>query len=339
MKTHVSLEQWQALIAVVDHGGYARAAEHLNKSQSAISHALKKLESSLGITVLAIQGRKAQLTPAGQALYQRAKILVEEALQIEALAQQFNVAEAQHHALNLQIEQTNSRAAGVSGNNIEIFGVVRNVEFFVDKDLKFCEDFFVIDNMTIPVNLGSNWLNKNEVKTIFTEEGNRIEVGNRSVNLIGKRKIVVKNLVQTVLDKEIKASTFQPQINVANLQDQKWKCSTKERMVVPPLSTVTVEIEIKSKLPEGQLCYIAPRRGYCSRNNLLINEGITEVGKNGRIVTKITNFEVYNKSIPAGTLVGNLFLAEAVTTFMLYGAVLILLGVALTTGVFSKLRS
>jgi hypothetical protein len=33
---------------------------------------------------------------------------------------------------------------------------------------------------------------------------------------------------------------------------------------------------------------------------------------NGKIVTKITNFEVVKKSIPAGTLVGNLFLAEKV---------------------------
>lgn len=89
MKTQVSLEQWQALIAVVDHGGYAQAAEALNKSQSAVSYAIQKLESSLGIGVLAIQGRKAQLTAAGQVLYQRASVLVEEARQIEALAHQF----------------------------------------------------------------------------------------------------------------------------------------------------------------------------------------------------------------------------------------------------------
>ncbi|MBE9397461.1 LysR family transcriptional regulator [Pontibacterium sp. N1Y112] len=89
MKTQVSLEQWQALIAVVEHGGYAQAAEALNKSQSAVSYAIQKLESSLGIPVLAIQGRKAELTPAGQILLQRAKTLVHEAQQIEALAAQF----------------------------------------------------------------------------------------------------------------------------------------------------------------------------------------------------------------------------------------------------------
>jgi len=89
MKTQVTLEQWQALIAVVEHGGYAQAAEAMGKSQSAVSYAIQKLESSLGISVLAIQGRKAQLTPAGQILLQRAKTLVHEAEQIEALAAQF----------------------------------------------------------------------------------------------------------------------------------------------------------------------------------------------------------------------------------------------------------
>ena len=33
---HVSLEQWRALIAVVEAGGYAQAADKLHKSQSAI---------------------------------------------------------------------------------------------------------------------------------------------------------------------------------------------------------------------------------------------------------------------------------------------------------------
>ncbi|MGB0468616.1 MAG: LysR family transcriptional regulator [Pontibacterium sp.] len=89
MKIQVTLEQWQALITVVDKGGYAQAAEALGKSQSAISYAIQKLEGNLGISVLAIQGRKAELTAAGQSLYQRARVLVDEAQQIEVLAKQF----------------------------------------------------------------------------------------------------------------------------------------------------------------------------------------------------------------------------------------------------------
>lgn len=102
MKTQVTLEQWQALIAVVEYGGYAQAAEALNKSQSAVSYAIQKLEGSLGIPVLALQGRKAQLTPAGQIILQRARTLVHEACQIEALAAQFG--QQWEAELNLAVE-------------------------------------------------------------------------------------------------------------------------------------------------------------------------------------------------------------------------------------------
>ena len=213
--------------------------------------------------------------------------------------------------LDCMIEETDSKATGVQGSSIKIDGVVRNVEFQIGGH-SFQEDCFVISGMTVPMNLGSYWLNKNNVKTIFAKDGNRIEMHGISVNLVAKRKIVVKNLVHTVLEKMEKARTKKPEINVAELQDQKWICSLKNRIEIPALSTVVVEVSTKGNMPEGQLCYIAPRQGYCSRNNLLINEGITEVGKNGKIMTKITNFETVKKSVPAGTLVGNLFLAEKI---------------------------
>jgi DNA-binding transcriptional LysR family regulator len=79
----VTLEQWQALQAVVEHGGYARAAEALHKSQSAVSYAVQKVESLLGVPVFEIRGRKAVLTDAGQVLYRRARALVDEAVALE----------------------------------------------------------------------------------------------------------------------------------------------------------------------------------------------------------------------------------------------------------------
>lgn len=79
----ISLEQWRTLMAVVDHGGYAQAALALHKSQSALTYAVQKLESVLGVKAFEIQGRKAILTPTGQLLYRRAKILLEEAVGLE----------------------------------------------------------------------------------------------------------------------------------------------------------------------------------------------------------------------------------------------------------------
>ena len=76
---HVTLEQWRALMAVVDAGGYAQAAGALHKSQSAVTYAVQKLESQLGVKAFEIQGRKAVLTPTGQLLYRRARALLDEA--------------------------------------------------------------------------------------------------------------------------------------------------------------------------------------------------------------------------------------------------------------------
>lgn len=82
----ISIEQWRALMAVVDAGGYAQAAEALHKSQSAITYAVQKIEAQLGVKAFEVQGRKAQLTPTGQLLYRRAKALLEEAVSLERAA-------------------------------------------------------------------------------------------------------------------------------------------------------------------------------------------------------------------------------------------------------------
>lgn len=84
----ISLEQWRALIAVVEAGGYAQAAEALNKSQSTVSYAVAKLEDLLDVQVFKSQGRKAVLTPTGEMLYRRARQLLEEATGLEKAAQE-----------------------------------------------------------------------------------------------------------------------------------------------------------------------------------------------------------------------------------------------------------
>jgi DNA-binding transcriptional LysR family regulator len=81
-----TLDQWRTFIAVVEAGGYARAAEQLHKSQSTLTYAVQKLECLLGVKAFEIQGRKAVLTPAGQVLYRRGKLLMEEALRLERAA-------------------------------------------------------------------------------------------------------------------------------------------------------------------------------------------------------------------------------------------------------------
>jgi DNA-binding transcriptional LysR family regulator len=82
----ISLEQWRSLLAVVDAGGYAQAAEALHKSQSAVTYAVQKMETLLGVKIFEVVGRKAQLTSTGEVLYRRAKALLDEAGALEGAA-------------------------------------------------------------------------------------------------------------------------------------------------------------------------------------------------------------------------------------------------------------
>ena len=86
----ISLEQWRALVAVVDAGSYARAAEVLNKTQSSVTYAVQKVESLLGVKAFEIHGRKARLTPTGELLVRRARALLDEAGALERSARRLS---------------------------------------------------------------------------------------------------------------------------------------------------------------------------------------------------------------------------------------------------------
>ena len=82
----VTLEQWRTLQAVVDQGGFAQAAEALHRSQSSVSYTVARMQEQLGVPLLEIVGRKAELTEAGAALLRRSRYLLKEAQQLEELA-------------------------------------------------------------------------------------------------------------------------------------------------------------------------------------------------------------------------------------------------------------
>jgi DNA-binding transcriptional LysR family regulator len=79
----ITLDQWSALVAVVEAGSYAKAADALHKSQSSVTYAVQQLESQLGVKAFKIEGRKATLTPTGELLYRRARYLLDEAGALE----------------------------------------------------------------------------------------------------------------------------------------------------------------------------------------------------------------------------------------------------------------
>jgi len=68
----VSVHQIRLLEAVVEHGGFTRAADALGLSQPAISHQLKSLAEAVGVPVIEIVGREVRLTAAGEILHAHA---------------------------------------------------------------------------------------------------------------------------------------------------------------------------------------------------------------------------------------------------------------------------
>ena len=90
MTPRITLDQWRAFTAVVDAGGYAKAAERLHKSQSSVTYAVQQIETLLGVEAFRIAGRKAVLTPTGQLLYRRARYLLDEANALEQASQRLS---------------------------------------------------------------------------------------------------------------------------------------------------------------------------------------------------------------------------------------------------------
>lgn len=86
----LDLNGLEALEAVVRYGGFARAAEHLHKVQSAVSHQVRKIERQLGVTVFNRDGYRVHLTPAGEAILAESRRLLAQAEHVRSLARQFS---------------------------------------------------------------------------------------------------------------------------------------------------------------------------------------------------------------------------------------------------------
>lgn len=82
-----SLRQWRMFQAVIDFDGFGGAADGLNVTQSTISHAVAKLQEQLGISLLVLKGRKAELTEQGKILLGRSRDLLRNAVELEELAE------------------------------------------------------------------------------------------------------------------------------------------------------------------------------------------------------------------------------------------------------------
>jgi DNA-binding transcriptional LysR family regulator len=86
----LDLSGLEALDAVVKYGSFARAAEHLHKVQSAVSHQVRKIEEQLGVSVFNRDGYRVHLTPAGEAILAESRHLLAQAEHVRSIARQFS---------------------------------------------------------------------------------------------------------------------------------------------------------------------------------------------------------------------------------------------------------
>lgn len=107
----VERQEIRVFAAVVEEGGFSRAAEILDVSQSAVSQAIANLEHKIN-TALLIRGRKLELTEAGKRLFSYARTVINE--ETEALSDIQRIRSGALSTLNLAMSSTVNRFHGTS---------------------------------------------------------------------------------------------------------------------------------------------------------------------------------------------------------------------------------
>jgi|SRR6187402_25958 len=74
---NIDMDALRSFVAIRDHGGFSKAADHLGRTPPAISLQMKRLQESFGVALFQRNGRLAVLTPQGELALQYARRLLE----------------------------------------------------------------------------------------------------------------------------------------------------------------------------------------------------------------------------------------------------------------------
>lgn len=74
---NIDMDAVRSFVAIRDHGGFSKAAEHLGRTPSAISLQMKRFQEGFGVALFQRDGRSAVLTPQGELALQYARRLLE----------------------------------------------------------------------------------------------------------------------------------------------------------------------------------------------------------------------------------------------------------------------
>ena len=115
----MTYEQLVVLHAIVTEGTFRGAAERLNRSQSAVSHMLKKLETEIQLVLLSREDYRPSLTPAGEVFYRQATRVMQQMKELSTIAK--NLSAHQEPEVFLAVTATFSLKPV-----LEIIGAIRN---------------------------------------------------------------------------------------------------------------------------------------------------------------------------------------------------------------------
>lgn len=89
----MTLDQLKVLCTIIDTGSFSAAADKLNRVQSAVSIAIKKLEESLDISVFDREGYRPKLTEAGKEIHRQALNILKQTDFLNYTAEQLAIGE------------------------------------------------------------------------------------------------------------------------------------------------------------------------------------------------------------------------------------------------------
>ena len=227
--------------------------------------------------------------------------------------------------LGLVIRPTVKTATGVDGNKIKIIGRVGPIKFKIEQpcERELEEEFIVIDRMTVPVNLSYDFLMKYSIECRHSPQGHVICIDGNELPLQMVKESV--NIISRINNQPITEYTFQEdtatslpglhnnqEIPVVDLGPQKVGLTSRETLIIPPLTTMTMKAHCKvDNLTEDTgLGYIVPRA--LGNRNVIMLEGIVPC-KTSDLLVNVSNFEEVPVTVQKGAKIGFIYKAIPVS--------------------------
>ena len=112
----MTFDQLVCLNAIVEHGTFRAAADHLNKAQSAVSHSVKKLEGELGFALLSRAEYRPVLTEKGEIFHRHSLRVLRRMQDLKTISRTLNSEQEAEVLLNVTTTYPLTPVLGLIGD-------------------------------------------------------------------------------------------------------------------------------------------------------------------------------------------------------------------------------